>query len=175
VKLLSLTVNLSLALFVASCASTPATPPAKVATPPVPSTQRKAPETRPAQHPITVDPLKDPNNILSHRNVYFDFDQSIIKNDSKDLIKAHAQYLTGHPDARLTLQGNCDERGSSEYNLALGQRRADAVMEVMTVLGASGTRIDTLSFGKEKPVCTEHDESCWWRNRRAEIVYQGGK
>src|SRR5712691_3542745 len=120
------------------------------------------PSTAPAQQKsVATDPLHDPNNILSKRSIYYDFDKSIIKDEYRSLVEAHAHYLAGNRSARTTIQGNCDERGSREYNLALGQRRADAVKNAMTVLGAAKSQIETVSFGKEKPRCTEHNESCW--------------
>ena len=109
----------------------------------------------------------------AERSIYFDFDKSIIKDQYKSLVQANAQYLANSSSARITIQGNCDERGSREYNLGLGQRRADAEKHAMTVLGVSKSQIETVSFGKEKPRCTEHNESCWSQNRRADIVYQG--
>jgi peptidoglycan-associated lipoprotein len=133
-----------------------------------------AAETKPAAQPaIAANPLKDPNNILSKRSVYFDFDQSTVKDEFKPLVEAHAKYLKEHGDAKMTLQGNCDERGSREYNIGLGQRRADAVKKAMSVLGAADKQIETVSFGEEKPRKTCHDESCWQENRRADVVYQG--
>ena len=132
------------------------------------------PSTAPAQQKsVATDPLHDPNNILSKRSIYYDFDKSIIKDEYRSLVEAHAHYLAGNRSARTTIQGNCDERGSREYNLALGQRRADAVKNAMTVLGAAKSQIETVSFGKEKPRCTEHNESCWSQDRRSDIVYQG--
>jgi peptidoglycan-associated lipoprotein len=107
----------------------------------------------------------------AERSVYYDFDSYVIKSQYQPLIQAHAGYLSNSRSARVTVQGNCDERGSREYNLALGQKRADAVRNAMTVLGASKSQIETVSFGKEKPRCTEHSESCWSQNRRADIVY----
>ena len=109
----------------------------------------------------------------AERSIYFDFDKSIIKDQYRPVVQANAQYLANSSSARITIQGNCDERGSREYNLGLGQRRADAEKHAMTVLGVSKSQIETVSFGKEKPRCTEHNESCWSQNRRADIVYQG--
>jgi peptidoglycan-associated lipoprotein len=121
-----------------------------------------------------LDPrLRDPNNILSKRTVYFDFDSFVIKEEFKPLIQAHAKFLNENKDARVTLQGNADERGSREYNLALGQKRAEAVKKAMQVLGVQEIQIESVSFGEEKPVCTESQEDCWYRNRRTDIVYQG--
>jgi peptidoglycan-associated lipoprotein len=123
--------------------------------------------------PLGVNPLKDPNNILSKRSVYFDFDSALVKDEFKPLVQAHARYLVEHPSTRMTVQGNADERGSAEYNLALGQRRSDSVKQAMNVLGASDRQIDTVSFGKEKPKALGHDEDAWAQNRRTDIVYAG--
>jgi peptidoglycan-associated lipoprotein len=117
--------------------------------------------------------LKDPNNILSKRSVYFDYDQYVIKDEFKPLIEAHAKYLKANPSARAIIQGNTDERGTREYNIALGQKRADAVKKLMVLLGASEVQIETVSFGKEKPRREGHDETAWAENRRTDIVYAG--
>ena len=122
---------------------------------------------------VAVDPLKDPANILSKRSVYFDFDSSIVKDEFKPIVAAHAKYLSQNQSRHMRIEGNTDERGSSEYNLALGQRRADAVKQMMQLLGAPASQIETVSFGKEKPRATGHDESAWSQNRRADIKYQG--
>jgi len=117
--------------------------------------------------------LHDPNSILSKRSVYFDFDSFVVKDEYKPLVEAHARFLQQHPDMRMTIQGNTDERGSHEYNIALGQKRADAVKRMMVLLGASDSQIETVSFGKEKPKNPGHDESAWAQNRRDDIVYAG--
>ena len=122
---------------------------------------------------VSVNPLKDPSNILSKRSVYFDYDSNLIKDEYKPLITAHAKYLSQHQSAHATVQGNTDERGSREYNLALGQRRAEAVKQMMQLLGAGPSQIDTVSFGEEKPRAEGHDEQAYAENRRADIVYQG--
>jgi len=121
----------------------------------------------------TVNPLKDPANILSKRTVYFDYDQFAIKDEYKAMLDAHAKYLRANPNARAILQGNTDERGTREYNIALGQKRADAVKKVMMLLGAAEAQIETVSFGKEKPRREGHDETSWAENRRADIVHSG--
>lgn len=121
----------------------------------------------------SLNPLTDPNNILSRRSVYFDFDSYVVKDEYRSLVVAHAQYLRDNSNARVLLQGNTDERGSREYNLALGQRRADAVKHAMTLSGARETQIESVSLGEEKPRATGHDESSWAENRRADIRYQG--
>jgi peptidoglycan-associated lipoprotein len=97
-----------------------------------------------------------------------------VKDDYRGLVQAHSRYMTNDKrDARIRIEGNCDERGSREYNLALGQRRAESVKKVMTVLGVSDARIETISYGEEKPVAPGHDEAAWAQNRRADIKYAG--
>ncbi|MCC7082463.1 MAG: peptidoglycan-associated lipoprotein Pal [Burkholderiales bacterium] len=120
---------------------------------------------------VAANPLKDPGNILSKRTIYFDYDSSVVRDEYKPLVTAHARYLTDHRGRRVVIQGNTDERGSREYNLALGQRRADSVKKMMMLLGASDNQIETVSFGEEKPVATGSTEADWAKNRRAEIVY----
>ncbi|MGZ5099127.1 MAG: peptidoglycan-associated lipoprotein Pal [Usitatibacter sp.] len=122
---------------------------------------------------IAGNPLRDPNNILSKRSVYFDYDSNAVKDEYRGLVQAHSRYLNDKRDSRIRIEGNCDERGSREYNLALGQRRAEAVKKVMTVLGVSDGRIETISFGEEKPVAQGHDEQAWSQNRLADIKYSG--
>ncbi len=126
-----------------------------------------------AQPVVTVNPLTDPNNILSKRSVYYDFDSSLVSDEYKPLVTAHAQYLVANRDAKITIQGNCDERGSREYNVALGQRRADGVKQMLLLLGVAENQIDTVSFGEEKPRATGHDEASWSQNRRSDVVYAG--
>jgi len=119
-------------------------------------------------------PHRDPANMLSQkRTVYFDYDQFTIKDEYRATVEAHAKYLQSNRTLRLTLQGNTDERGTREYNIALGQKRADAVKKLMVLLGANEVQIETVSFGKEKPRREGHDESSWAENRRVDIVYVG--
>jgi peptidoglycan-associated lipoprotein len=120
-----------------------------------------------------LSPLRDPKNILSKRSVYFDYDQFAIKDEYKAIIEAHAKYLQANRGARVIIQGNTDERGTREYNIALGQKRADAVKNLMLLLGATESQIETVSFGKEKPRLEGHDEAAWAENRRADIVHAG--
>lgn len=122
---------------------------------------------------VTVNPLKDPANILSKRSIYFDYDSNIVKDEFKPLVTAHAKYLSQNRSARVTVQGNTDERGSREYNIALGQRRADAVKQMLQLLGATPDQIETVSFGEEKPRAPGNDEKAYAENRRADLVYQG--
>ncbi|HQT25383.1 MAG TPA: peptidoglycan-associated lipoprotein Pal [Burkholderiales bacterium] len=151
----------------AACASHPTKPEASNAGP-TKAPAKAATETK----PVAYNPLNDPNNILSHRSVYYDFDKSIVKDEYKPMIKAHSQYLESHASAKVQLQGNCDERGSREYNLALGQRRADSVKQLMEAAGVSGGQISTVSYGSEKPRALGHNEEAWAQNRRTDIVYQ---
>ncbi|HET7364281.1 MAG TPA: peptidoglycan-associated lipoprotein Pal [Burkholderiales bacterium] len=106
------------------------------------------------------------------RSVYYEYDQSTIRADGTKVVDANAQYLREHPDLKIKVEGNADERGSREYNLALGQRRADAVQKRMTILGIPSDRIESVSYGKEKPKATGHDETSWSENRRSDIVYR---
>jgi len=106
------------------------------------------------------------------RSIYYEYDKAEIRAEGVKTIDAHAEYLREHPEVKVKVEGNADERGSREYNLALGQRRADAVMKRMTILGVPSDRIETVSFGKEKPKATGHDESSWSENRRSDIVYR---
>ncbi|THF62884.1 peptidoglycan-associated lipoprotein Pal [Pseudothauera nasutitermitis] len=117
--------------------------------------------------------LTDPNNILSKRSVHFDFDSFVIKPEYTALVEAHARFLVQNPQLKVLIQGNTDERGSREYNLALGQKRADAVRRALTLLGASEAQIESVSLGEEKPRCTERSEDCFAQNRRGDILYTG--
>ncbi|MFO7580716.1 peptidoglycan-associated lipoprotein Pal [Nitrosomonas halophila] len=120
-----------------------------------------------------LSPLQDPNNILSRRSVYFDFDSFSVKSEYRDLVLAHAAYLRGNANAQVLLQGNTDDRGSREYNLALGQRRADSVRNIMLLAGAREQQIEAVSLGEEKPRALGRDEASWAENRRTDILYQG--
>jgi len=169
----------AIAILAAACASQDKKTDAPVtdrstAVPPTTATP-STPTTRPSTTaPIAANPLTDPSNILSKRSVYFDFDSNAVKDEYRGLIQAHSRYMTADKkDARIRIEGNCDERGSREYNLALGQRRAESVKKVMTVLGVGDGRIETVSYGEEKPAAMGHDESSWAQNRRADIKYAG--
>ncbi|SAL11655.1 peptidoglycan-associated lipoprotein Pal [Caballeronia humi] len=121
---------------------------------------------------VNVDPLNDPNSPLAKRSIYFDFDSYAVRDDYQPLVQQHSQYLKGHPERRVLIQGNTDERGTSEYNLALGQKRAEAVRRAMSLMGVADTQMEAVSLGKEKPTATGHDEASWAQNRRADLVYQ---
>ena len=151
-------------------------------------------KTKPAEGPVVVDdsantgaqqgntgsttPLGgytpedlDRDMCLRNRVVYFDLDSDITKPEFQAAIGCHAKYLRDRPTARMKLDGHTDERGSNEYNLALGERRAKSVRQVMSALGASSSQIEFTSYGEEAPTCRAPDESCWSKNRRVEINY----
>jgi len=106
------------------------------------------------------------------KDVYFDYDKSDIRADQQASVQADSQFLSQHGNINVTIEGHCDERGSTEYNIALGDKRANAVKEALTGAGISPSRIKTISYGKEKPFCTESNEACWQQNRRGHFVYQ---
>ena len=118
-----------------------------------------------------LDPFEDPDNLLSKRVVYFDFDSSTVKEDALPIIRAHADYLAANSQVHFTLEGHTDERGTREYNLALGERRADAVRRLLIANGVSPSQVKVVSYGEERPAVLGHDESAWRMNRRAEFVY----
>jgi peptidoglycan-associated lipoprotein len=111
----------------------------------------------------------------AQRTVYYDFDRSDIKPEFRPAIEAHARYLRDNTDARVTIEGNGDERGSREYNLALGQKRAEGVRQTLRLLGATDQQIEAVSYGEEKPKALGHDEASWAQNRRSDFVYRRGE
>ena len=113
--------------------------------------------------------------VPAQRSVYYDLDRYDIKPEFRPAVEAHARYLRENADARVTIEGNGDERGSREYNLALGQKRAEAVRQMMRLSGAADSQIEAVSFGEEKPKALGHDEASWAENRRSDVVYQRGK
>ena len=123
------------------------------------------------QNAQNTDPLNDATGMLAKRSVYFDFDSYVVKDEFKPVIEAHSQYLIKNTDRKIVIQGNTDERGGSEYNLALGQKRAEAVRRALNLLGVADSQIEAVSFGKEKPKATGSNEAAWAENRRADIVY----
>lgn len=139
--------------------------------PPAPPTADVKPLVPPSQP--SISPLKDPNNILSQRSLFYDLDSFDVKPEYKTLVDAHGNYLASNPNAKVFLQGNADERGSREYNLALGQKRADGVRKILSLLGAKENQVEAVSLGEEKPRAECHDDSCWSQNRRTDFVYQG--
>jgi len=116
------------------------------------------------------DPLNDPSSILAKRSVYFDLDSYVVKDEYKTVMDAHGKYLASRPDRKVLIQGNTDERGGSEYNLALGQKRADAVRRALALRGVPESQMEAVSFGK-KPKAMGSNEEAWRENRRADIAY----
>ena len=123
--------------------------------------------------PMSIAALKDPRSPLSKRAIYFDYDSFVVKDEYQSLLAQHAKFLAATPKIRMLIQGNADERGSREYNLALGQKRADAVRKALQLLGARDEQIEAVSLGEEKQVCAEQTEACWAQNRRGEMLYSG--
>jgi len=117
------------------------------------------------------DALDDPSSPLSTRTIYFDFDSSDIRSEYVETLRAHAQYLIANPSTRLVLEGHGDERGTREYNLALGERRNRVVKQYLMAEGVSASQLDDLSYGEERPVDSDQGEAAWARNRRVELVY----
>lgn len=163
-----LTISVLLVSMLAACASDkPAEVAPAAATPAAPVA-----EATTAAAPVAVDALNDANSILAKRSAFFDFDKSAVKEADKPMVQAHGQYLAGNADRKVVVEGHADERGSSEYNLALGNRRADSVKKMLVVSGAKAGQISTASFGEEKPRASGHNEAAWSQNRRADIVYK---
>ena len=161
------------AALLAACKS-----PVKVAEPTVSERTPDAPvatdtsrDVRPVET-ATVDPLNDPKGVLANRSVYFDFDSYVVREDGKPVVSNHSNYLNQNKSRKVLIQGNTDDRGGSEYNLALGQKRAEAVRRSMSTLGVAESQMEAVSLGEEKPKATGSGEAAWAENRRADIVYQ---
>jgi len=115
--------------------------------------------------------LLDSKPCLVSRVAYFDLDQTTIKSEAMEMLRCHGKWLASNPGARISLEGHADERGSREYNLGLGERRGNAVRDMLLANGGRSEQVAVVSYGEERPICTDSDESCWSKNRRAEIVY----
>jgi len=126
-----------------------------------------------AKPAAAADPLHDPASELSRRSIYYDFDKYEVKDEYKSLIEAHAKYLREHPGTKMLIQGNTDERGSREYNIALGQRRSEGVKKLLKLLGVPEDQLEAVSLGEEKPKEAGHTEEAWARNRRSDMLYPG--
>ncbi len=130
------------------------------------------PTARPAESaPVRSSGLKDA--LLSKRSVFYEYDRSDIKDEFRPVLQAHGKYLAENRGKKMLVQGNCDERGSREYNVALGQRRAEVVKRTLLLMGATDSQVEAVSLGEEKPRCTEHSETCWSQNRRGDMLYSG--
>ena len=164
---------MAMALALAGCNSTPLNEPAPVTdtsaktTTPPPTTQS---QVAPVQTGSTDSNAQGPQIVA--RLVYFDFDSNVIKPEYQSIVDGHARFLRANPKRHIFLEGHTDERGGREYNLALGQRRAESVKQALKLLGVHDTQMEAVSFGKEKPADPGHDESAWAKNRRVEIVYR---
>jgi len=124
-----------------------------------------------AEPDVSGKPLDARTDLLAKRRVYFAFDSSVVDEESRAIVEAHAAYLSANKNVKVVFEGHADERGTREYNLALGERRAQAVERMVRVLGLTADRIKTVSYGEEKPLAMEHDEAAWSQNRRVEIIY----
>ena len=143
--------------------------------PPVTPDSRDTSSVTPGDTEGGID-FSDPTSLdsvpcLVSRLAYFDLDQASIKSEAMEMIRCHGKYLAANPGARVSLEGHADERGSREYNLGLGERRSNAVRDLLLANGGSSEQINVLSYGEERPICTESDDGCWSQNRRAEIRY----
>lgn len=138
-----------------------------------PSEAQKAPATQAA--PAAAKPEMNAQERATaaaegQKPIYFDFDKSFIRKDAEPLMQENATWLKANPNVKVRIEGNCDERGTKEYNQALGQRRAVSAKKYLTDMGVSARRISLISYGKEKPICSEHTEACWQKNRRDDFV-----
>ena len=164
----------SAALLSACSSNVPVAEPAPVVETKPAAPAAEAPPTRTVEPVATksIDPLDDPQGVLANRSVYFDFDSYVVREDGKSVVQNHSGYLTKNTSRNILIQGNTDERGGAEYNLALGQKRAEAVKKSMVALGVSEGQIEAVSLGKEKPKAEGHNEEAWAQNRRSDIVYK---
>jgi len=142
--------------------------------PAAPAVEEQKPEAAPKEEakPVEAPQERAAAGEAGLQPVYFDFDKSFIRNDARSVMKANAEWLKANPKVKIKIEGNCDERGTKEYNQALGQRRAASAKKYLTDLGISGSRISLISYGKEKPICNEQSEECWQKNRRDDFVAQ---
>jgi peptidoglycan-associated lipoprotein len=159
---------------IAGCSSTKLAEPAstaRAATLTPMATAAATPAAQSTVRTVTLHPLDDPKSALVKRTVYFDFDSFVIRDDDRPVIDSHSKYLAGSRSAKVRVEGSTDERGGREYNLALGQRRAETVLKSLQLLGAPAAEMEAISYGKEKPAEIGHDEAAWAKNRRAELNY----
>ena len=161
-----LVISIVLVNLLAACASEK---PKEVVPAPATKAEAKAAPAAPAK--AAVDPLDDPSSILAKRSVYYPFDVAVVQDADKPVVQAHARYLSEHANRKVRLEGNCDERGSNEYNLGLGQRRADGVNKMLVLGGAKAGQMESVSYGEEKPRASGHEEASWSQNRRTDLNY----
>ena len=170
--------TLASVVFLAACSSTPVAPPvqpkAEAPAPAVAMTPAPAPVAPvvTAAAPAPLAPYLDPQNALyQQRSVYFDFDKTALKPEASSVLELHGKYLAAHPTLKIRIEGNTDEAGGEEYNLALGQRRAQSVVSALKVFGVQEGQLEAVSFGKTKPKATGHDAASHAENRRADLAY----
>jgi peptidoglycan-associated lipoprotein len=173
IKTISLSMTLVAAATLAACSSTPLnTPKAPVENAQVaPPANTGASTAQSTVATVTLDPLDDPKSELAARSVYFAYDDFSVDPKYQPLVQAHGHFLQTHPQVQIRVEGNTDERGSREYNLALGDKRAQVVAKQLEVMGASTAQIEAVSYGEERPKAEGHDETAWTENRRADIRY----
>ncbi len=164
-----------LAITLAACANQKKEP-VEVDTPPVQDrtdTPEVVTQALDANDYANSENFDNPDSMLyrGRRVIYFDFDQSTVRSEFRPVLRANGEYLAAHSGAKVTLEGHADERGSREYNLGLGERRGNAVRQILLSHGASANQIEVVSYGEERPTCRESSESCWSQNRRVEIVF----
>jgi peptidoglycan-associated lipoprotein len=137
-----------------------------------PATEQKAEPMKEESKPASKDETMEraASAAAGLQSIYFDFDRSFVRDDAKATMKANAEWLKANPKVKVKIEGNCDERGTKEYNQALGQRRAASAKKYLTDMGISANRISLISYGKEKPVCSESTEGCWQKNRRDDLI-----
>ena len=152
-----------------ACASQVSKP--EAATPAMPAPPATSQAGGMQQQNVSGSPLGTARAAIDKRSIYYDFDSYALKPEFKPVVEANAKYLKQHPGASVRIEGNCDERGSTEYNIALGQRRADSVRKMLELTGVSGGQIETASYGEEKPKALGHDERAWAENRRSDFDY----
>lgn len=155
----------------AACASEKTKDAANVPAATPAATEATAPVTAPAETaPVSTEAANAGATAPEVRSVYFPFDVDVVQTADRATVQSHGEYLAKNKSAKVRVEGNADERGSSEYNLSLGQRRANNVKKLLVLSGAKSSQVETISFGEEKPRCAEHNEACWSQNRRADIV-----
>ena len=170
----NLVIVVVLATFLVACASKkPVTPadgsaPEKAAETASSTDSSSSPTSTPT---VGVDPLNDPQSLLATRSLYYPLDGYAVQAADEETVQEHAKYLAANPGRKIRVEGNADERGSTEYNLALGQRRADGVKKMLVLGGAKSSQIETASYGEEKPKAEGHGEAAWSQNRRADLNY----
>ena len=173
----SLSILLGSVVLLAACSSTPVaptpvTPPTVQAPIAQTSPAKPAPATESKVQSVVIPAYLDPKSpIATNRSVYFDYDVFTVKPEFSQMLELHGKYLAGNPKLSIRVEGNADERGSSEYNLALGQKRAEAVVRALKVYGVKDSQVEAISWGKEKPKAIGHDETAWAQNRRVDLGY----